>query len=57
MKKNLHITSELMEELKKAFGQLVGEDLKKSEFERGVLYGTIQVLQKIQQWKEAQNGR
>lgn len=57
MPKDLYISQELMEELDKVFGKLVEDDLKKNEFERGILYGQMTVLKKLQQWKEAHNGR
>jgi hypothetical protein len=55
--KNLHITNELMEELKRVFGGVAPDDLKKSEFDRGILFGQNQVIKKITAWKEVNDGR
>jgi hypothetical protein len=46
-----------MDELRKVFGQITMNDLDKSDFDRGVLYGQERVIKKILSWKEASNGR
>jgi hypothetical protein len=53
----LHISQELMDELRKVFGQITMNDLDKSDFDRGVLYGQERVIKKILSWKEVNNGR
>jgi len=55
--KQLNITQELMDELRKVFGQITMNDLDKSDFDRGVLYGQERVIKKLLSWKEANNGR
>jgi hypothetical protein len=57
MMEKKYISKELMEALNKVFPQPQNEDLRKQEFDRGVLYGQQQVIQKIKQWKETQDGR
>jgi hypothetical protein len=46
-----------MDELRKVFGQITMNDLDKSDFDRGVLYGQERVIKKILSWKEVSNGR
>jgi len=46
-----------MDELKKVFGEVVPDDLKKNEFDRGILFGQTQVIKKIAAWKEVSDGR
>lgn len=51
-KQNLLISKELMEELRKAFGEISLNDLIKNEFDRGVLYGQEKVIRKLETWKK-----
>jgi len=44
-----------MDELRKVFGQITMNDLDKSDFDRGVLYGQERVIKKILSWKEVSN--
>ena len=57
MNSKLFVPNELMENLQKLYGQVHPADLKKEEFERGRLYGQQEVVQKLNQWKEASDGR